>query len=244
MIYFLIPVYNEADNIPLLAETITNCLSGEEKHFVFVDDCSTDGTIDVIKKHFENTRLQIITKQENGGPGDSFNKGFEWILSDSTSPADIVVTIEGDNTSDISILPTMIILSRLNYDLVLASVYAQGGGFKQTSFLRRLFSVIANTIIRFVFDLKVLTLSSFYRVFSIDIIRKIKEKNTILIEEKGFISMVEILLKAIRADAKIIEVPMYLDSSKRKGKSKMKTFKTFISYLHFLFKDLRTKRKQ
>jgi hypothetical protein len=56
--------------------------------------------------------------------------------------------------------------------------------------------------------------------------------------------MVEILLKAIRADAKIIEVPMHLDSSKRKGKSKMKTFKTSMSYIRFLINDLKKKRKQ
>ena len=55
--------------------------------------------------------------------------------------------------------------------------------------------------------------------------------------------MVEVLLKAIRADAKIIEVPMRLDASKRKGKSKMKTFKTALSYLFFLLKDLNSSRK-
>ena len=244
MIYFLIPVFNEADNIPLLTDTITNCLPGEDKYFVFVDDCSTDDTITVIKKHFEGKQLEVITKQVNGGPGDSFNKGLEWILANFKSDKDIVVTLEGDNTSDIGILFTMLTLSRLGYDLVLASVYAQGGGFRQTSFFRRLISVVANTAIRFIFDLKVLTLSSFYRVFSINLLKKIKEKNGVLIEEKGFISMVEILLKAIRADARIIEVPMHLDSSKRKGKSKMKTFKTSMSYLTFLINDLKKKRKR
>src|ERR1700722_9880248 len=107
MIYFLIPVFNETDNIALLADSITNCLPGESKFFVFVDDCSTDNTIAVINKHFADKSLQIITKEANGGPGDSFNKGFDWILNHSASADDIVVTLEGDNTSDIAILPTM-----------------------------------------------------------------------------------------------------------------------------------------
>jgi glycosyltransferase involved in cell wall biosynthesis len=243
MIYILIPVFNEADNISLLADNITNALPGEDKYYVFVDDCSTDETIAVIKKHFEGKQLQVITKEANGGPGDSFNKGFDWILADSKSDKDIVVTMEGDNTSDIGILFTMFTLSKLGYDLVLASVYAQGGGFNKTSFFRRLISVIANAIIRFVFDLKVLTLSSFYRVFSINIIRKIKEDYEVIITEKGFISMVEVLLKAIRSDARIIEVPMRLDSSKRKGKSKMKTMKTAFGYFSFLLRDLTKSRK-
>ena len=47
--------------------------------------------------------------------------------------------------------------------------------------------------------------------------------------------MVEILIKAIKLEAKIIEVPMLLNSENRKGKSKMKIFKTILSYLRFLF---------
>jgi glycosyltransferase involved in cell wall biosynthesis len=237
MIYFLIPVFNEADNIPLLADTITTCLPGEDKHFVFVDNCSTDDTVSFIKKHYGNSRLEIITKQINGGPGDSFNKGFEWILTNSTLPDGIVVTLEGDNTSDISILPTMVTLSRLGYNMVLASVYAQGGGFDKTSSFRKITSLVANLLVRFVFNIKVLTLSSFYRVYAIELLKKIKAENKVLIEEKGFISMVELLVKAIHAKAKIIEVPMLLDSSKRKGKSKMKAVKNMFSYIHFLIKS-------
>ena len=238
MIYFLIPVFNEADNIPLLAKSIINSLPLEEKYYVFVDDCSTDNTIETIKKYFTGQHLQLITKETNGGPGDSFNKGFDWILGSSASLTDTIVTMEGDNTSDINILSKMYTISLLGYDLVLASVYAQGGGFNKTLFFRRLISVLANSMIRFIFDLKVLTLSSFYRIYSVALIRKIKDNNKVLIYEKGFISMVELLLKAIRADAKIIEVPMLLDMSKRKGKSKMKTFKTFLSYVVFLIKDI------
>ena len=61
-------------------------------------------------------------------------------------------------------------------------------------------------------------------------------KHSILIEERGFISKVEILVKAIKNNAKIIEVPMILDSKKRKGKSKMKVLKTIVSYMKFFFK--------
>jgi dolichol-phosphate mannosyltransferase len=238
MIYFLIPVYNESENIPLLSKNTIEILPTEDKFFVFVDDCSTDGTPDTIRKYYEGKQLQIITKETNGGPGDSFNKGFEWILNHSTSPKDIIVTLEGDNTSDVNILPTMIALNRFDYSLVLASVYAQGGGFEKTSFFRKFISFIANTAMRFIFDLKVLTMSSFYRVYSVSLLRELKKKYGVIITEKGFISMVEVLLKAIRTGAKIIEVPMRLDMTSRKGKSKMKTFKTMISYGKFFLKGL------
>jgi hypothetical protein len=68
------------------------------------------------------------------------------------------------------------------------------------------------------------------------LIKKIKEKYGIIIKEPGFISMIEILIKSIKLNSSIIEVPMILKSNKRIGKSKMKILKTMISYLKFLFK--------
>jgi dolichol-phosphate mannosyltransferase len=158
------------------------------------------------------------------------------LLGLDISNADLIVTIEADNTSDIKILERMILNSRAGFDLVLASPYAQGGGFEETTLFRRILSFAANTVLRFCFDVKVLTLSSFYRVYKPDIIKVIKAKYGTIIEEPGFICMVEILIKAIRCKAQIIEIPMVLYSEKRKGKSKMKIIKTGFSYLKFLLK--------
>ena len=49
--------------------------------------------------------------------------------------------------------------------------------------------------------------------------------------------MLEILIKSIKAGASIIEVPMQLNSNNRKGKSKMKIYKTSMEYLKFLFRE-------
>ena len=91
-------------------------------------------------------------------------------------------------------------------------------------------------IFRLLFDIKVLTLSSFYRVYSVSLIRKIKTKYGVIISEVGFISMLEILQKAISSNAQIVEIPMYLKSQNRIGKSKMKVFKTMKAYMRFLIK--------
>ena len=97
MIYFLVPVYNESANLYELAKNLTSALPNEEKYFVFVDDKSTDDTVEVITHHFISERLEIIEKTKNGGPGDSFNLGMNWIIENSTNPKDLVVTVEGDN---------------------------------------------------------------------------------------------------------------------------------------------------
>jgi dolichol-phosphate mannosyltransferase len=236
MLYFVIPVYNEELNISELAENLLKVLPDEEKFFVFVDDCSTDRTIEMINGSFPKDSVHVITKPENKGPGNSFDLGFEYLLGLNISSTDIIVTIEADNTSDIKILERMILNSRAGYDLVLASPYAQGGGFEETTLFRKILSFAANTVLRFCFDVKVLTLSSFYRVYRPDLLRVIKAKYGTIIEEPGFICMVEILIKAIRCKAEIIEVPMVLHSEKRKGKSKMKIIKTGRSYLKFLIR--------
>lgn len=46
--------------------------------------------------------------------------------------------------------------------------------------------------------------------------------------------MLEVLLKAIKCNADIIEVPMILDSGNRIGKSRMKILKTSFEYIRFL----------
>ena len=234
MIYFLIPILNESENIELLSKNLINCLPEENKYYVFVDDGSTDNSVAVLKKMAVSSSYTILGDGLNHGPGYAFNLGFEWILGHSHHDNDIVITLEADNTSDLTILPNMVSISYMGFDLVLASAYAQGGGFEQTTFLRKILSFGANMLLRFAYDIKVLTLSSFYRVYTITILKEVKKKYSSLIAEPGFISMIELLIKIIRTKGKIIEYPMTLHSSKRIGKTKIKVNKTTLRNLRLL----------
>jgi dolichol-phosphate mannosyltransferase len=237
MIFFLIPVFNEEKNIPNLYRELADFSLPEEAFFVFSDDGSTDQSKAIIEDLFKDNLFIILGDGINRGPGAAFNTGFEWILKESKSDSDCVVTLEADCTSDLSILPVMLMLNKMKYDLVLASVYAQGGGLEQTSFFRKFTSACANFLFRFLFNVQVLTLSSFYRVYSLSILQTIKKASPALIAETGFICMLEILVKCIKQGAEVIEVPMRLHSSKRQGQSKMKVFKTTLQYFRFLFKN-------
>lgn len=232
--YFLIPLYNESANIQELHDNLTAVLPGVDKFFVLVDDCSTDDTIQQIHSYFKDTSYHVIEKPLNQGPGDSFNLGFEWILANSLPGAELIVTIEGDNTSDLTTLPKMHAIANLGFDLVLASVYAQGGKLEKTGLFRKIVSLGANVVLRSVFNLRVATMSSFYRIYRISLVQTIKNNHSEIIREKGFICMVEILIKAIKSGASVIEVPTNLLSHKRKGRSKMKILRTFKEYLRFL----------
>ena len=236
MVYFLVPVYNEALNIELLSRSILDTLPDEEKFYVFVDDGSTDDTVKKLKELFSPSCSTILVKQKNAGPGDSFNRGMNWILSHCIDETSLLVSIEADNTSDLSILPKLIDSARGGIDLVLASVYLPGGQFEQTSWLKKVVSWIANSFIRFVFNLKIQTLSSFYRVYTVAILRQVKQKYGVIIEEPGFVSMVEVVIKISSTNGKISEIPTTVYSKKRKGRSKMKIIPTVFSYLKFAVK--------
>jgi dolichol-phosphate mannosyltransferase len=235
MIYFLIPVYNETANLKNLFGELSSLDIAMEVHYVFSDDGSTDKSKEIISELFKGKSFTILGDGINRGPGAAFNTGFAWILQHA-APEDKVVTLEADCTSDLGILNTMLVLRDLGYDLVLASVYAQGGGFEKTSFFRKFISAVANFMFRFLFDVKVLTLSSFYRVYSVALLERIQKKYNGIITEYGFVCMLEILVRAIRCNARIIEVPMKLHSSKRIGQSNMKVLKTTFQYFKFLAK--------
>lgn len=236
MVYFLVPIYNEELNIPALRNSFAGLLADKANFFVFSDDGSSDSSVKMLNEYFSGVAFTVIENKINKGPGNAFNEGFEWILSHSNNENDTVITLEADGTSDLGILPAMLGINRLGYDLVLASVYAQGGGFDKTSFFRRMISSAGNIVFRFFFDLKILTLSSFYRVYSLSLLRKIKQKYPVLITETGFTCMLEILIKSLSVGCQVIEVPMMLYSAKRKGKSKMKILKTTFSYLRVIAK--------
>ncbi len=235
MIYFLIPIYNEAQNIVNLRNNFIKLKFEEKIKILFIDDFSNDESVNLLNYYFKNFNYKIINKDKNKGPGDSFNLGFEWVLKDSNNLNDLIVTMEADNTSSFNILFEMLSICKLGFSIVLASPYCQGGGFKKTNLFKKTLSFFANMLMRTLFSLKLRTLSSFYRIYDIKIIRKIKEKYGNIVTQNGFVSMIEILIKAIKCNARVIEVPMILESGNRIGKSKMKILKTIIEYLKFLF---------
>jgi dolichol-phosphate mannosyltransferase len=240
MIFFLIPIYNEGPNLSRLCGDLLDALPGEAKHFIFVDDCSTDNSLEVIRQSISADRLTTLSNPINSGPGACFSLGFEHLMTRTLSADDRVITLEGDNTCDLTLLPLMNALTReWKFELVLASVYAQGGGFSKTSLSRVVISFIANTLLRSVFGIKVNTLSSFYRIYSATLLQRVKERYGNMVEEAGFICAFELLIKSISVNARVIEVPMILNSDQRIGKSKMKLIRTTVSYLRFFIRNWR-----
>lgn len=235
MIHTIVPVLNEEPNIAGLATRLQEALRGfGDFRILFVDDGSNDGTVAAIKAGGGD--LDVVSHPRNLGPGAAFRTGFQQVLS-TLRAEDLVLTLEGDGTSDLAVLPRMMARIRNeDDDIVLASCYLFGGGIKGTALHRVGLSHIANGLVKQTLGLSGLaTLSSFFRIYQGRALLRFREAfGERLFESDGFESQIEILHLAARLKMRISEVPMVLDGSRRLGQSKMKILRTSIAYLRLI----------
>ena len=64
----IIPCYNERENIIKILDKIDECPISN-KEIIVIDDCSTDGTKDVLETKVKNRVSQLIYHEQNGGKG-------------------------------------------------------------------------------------------------------------------------------------------------------------------------------
>ena len=238
-LYVVVPVFNEEPNIPDLCKAFRD-LAGElggrmAVQFVLVDDGSRDQTVAVARREATagSLTLTVLAHEVNRGPGAAFATGFAW-LGERIRDDDWIITMEGDNTSRHELIKQM--LSRAtteDFDAVFASPYMYGGGLTQTSFIRKLLSSGANLIVKDLLDIQgILTVSSFFRLYrGRTLLRMQRVFGPGIVVRTGFESMVEMVMKMTMLRITISEVAMLLDSSRRKGKSKMKLLRTIRGYL-------------
>jgi dolichol-phosphate mannosyltransferase len=231
MIRFVIPAYNERDNIPNLMADLAPRARELGARVIFVDDGSKDGTADVIEEHADGLHLAIVRHKVNRGLGTAINSGLRAALGESQDD-DAIVTLEADNTSDLDDLPAMLKKFEEGYDVVLASVYAPGGRIVGVAPWRLAASRSVSNAFRYVGGLRdVHTLSSLYRVYRAGTLRRAAETyGYLLVREPGFAANVELLLKLYNAGATVAEVPTVNDWSRRLGVSKMNLRPTVMAY--------------
>jgi dolichol-phosphate mannosyltransferase len=231
MIRFVIPAFNERENIPNLLADLGPRAAELGARIIFVDDGSTDGTAEAIEDHRDGLHLAIVRHKVNRGLGTAINSGLRAALGEAQDD-DAIVTLEADNTSDLDDLPTMLERFDEGNDVVLASVYAPGGRIIGVAPWRLTASKSVSNVFRYAGGLKdVHTLSSLYRVYRAGTLRRAADTyGYLLVREPGFAANVELLLKLYNAGASVAEVPTVNDWSRRLGTSKMNLRPTVMAY--------------
>jgi glycosyltransferase involved in cell wall biosynthesis len=111
----VIPVYNEADSLEPLVAEIDQALTPSHQPFeiVFVDDGSSDGSFDVMRR-LAATRADVraVKLRRNFGKSAALSQGF------AACRGDVVVTMDGDRQDDPGELPRLMAPLDDGYDLV------------------------------------------------------------------------------------------------------------------------------
>ena len=231
MVRFVIPAYNEAENVPRLLAELAPRARELGARVIVVDDGSTDGTGEAVEAHRDDMHLAVVRHKRNRGLGTALNTGLRAALGEA-SDDDAIVTLEADTTSDLDDLPKMLALFEQGYDVVLASVYAPGGAIVGVAGWRLAASKAVSNTFRMLGGLRQIhTLSSLYRVYRAGTLRRAAETyGYLLVREPGFAANVELLLKLYNAGASVAEVPTVNDWTRRQGASKMNLRPTVLAY--------------
>lgn len=134
----VITVMNERENIQPLLIALRNALQEIDYEVVFVDDGSSDGTIQEIIDHSWD-RIRLIELRKNYGQSTAMNAGIEH------ANGKFIALLDGDLQNDPTDIPAMLEkLKAEKWDVVAGERKNRKDGM----FLRKIPSQIANSIIR------------------------------------------------------------------------------------------------
>ncbi len=229
----VIPCYNEEPSLPYLANTLRSVeesLSANYKpEFIFVDDCSKDGTLAKLNELFgAKENVQIVRHETNQGVAAGIMTGLK------AAKTEIVCSMDCDCTYDPHELENMLPLLAEDVDMVTASPYHPKGGVRNVPEWRLFLSKGASFLYRRALRAKLSTYTSCFRVYRRSSVVGLE------IKENGFLGVAEMLGKLDLKGGKIVEYPAILEV-RLFGFSKMKTARTIFGHLGLLSNLLKTR---
>jgi glycosyltransferase involved in cell wall biosynthesis len=137
----VVPVHNEAENIPsLLSEILETSSDYPRAEVIFVNDASTDNTMTLLAElQASEARLIVVTHPKSGGQSAAIHSG----VLRATSP--IIAMLDGDGQNPPSELPKLVAPLLADDACVVGLVAGQRVGRRDT-FSKRMASKFANKI--------------------------------------------------------------------------------------------------
>lgn len=211
----VVPTYNEAENLPVLAERLF-ALDVPEVILVVVDDGSPDGTGEVaihLAGQYDG-RVELVQRHRKEGLGPAYIAGFSYALD---AGADIIVQMDADLSHQPEYIPQFLD-ALTEADVVIGSRYVHGGGVDEDwGILRRLISSGGNFGIRAVTGVKVRDATGGFKAFRQSVLRSLDFTQ---IRCAGFGFQAEVNHACERMGFVVIERPIiFIDRTM--GKSKM-----------------------
>ncbi len=194
----VIPVYNEERWVAALLERVLAAdTCGLDKELVVVDDCSTDGTGNILADHAaRHPEIKLYRQDPNRGKGAALRRGFK------EATGDVVLVQDADleyNPDEYPVLLGPILDGRA--DVVLGSRFL-GGPHRVLFYWHSVGNKILTTLSNVFTNLNLTDMETCYKVFRAEVIKSIE------LEQDRFGFEPEVVAKVARLGARIYEVPI------------------------------------
>jgi glycosyltransferase involved in cell wall biosynthesis len=165
LVSIVIPLYNEEENVKELYSRLKKVMDVQDYDYelLFVDDGSTDRTLELIEPFEENDpKVRILRFRRN------FGKAAAWAAGFDHAKGDVIVTIDGDLQNDPADIPKLVSLIG-EYDIVNGWRKKR----KDPFIIRRFPSIIANWLISRVTGVKLRDYGSGLKAYKADVVKNI-----------------------------------------------------------------------
>lgn len=218
----VIPVYNEKNTIEEIIFRVQAVDVGIKKEIILVDDCSNDGTREILEKLTQDN-IKVYFHSKNQGKGASLQTGF------SKVEGDIILIQDADleyDPREYSKLLEPILDGRA--DAVYGSRFL-GGPHRILFFWHYVGNKILTTLSNITSNLNLTDMETCYKVFKREILDKITLKS------KRFGIEPEITIKLAKMKCRIYEVPISY-SGRDYSEGKKTGWKDGVSAIFHIFK--------
>lgn len=236
MISIIFPLFNERDNIihynndlfPIIDNISRK--TGEQFEFVFVDDGSSDDTVEQVRMLARTrTDIKILVHQKNSGMGTAIKTGLE------SCRGELVITMDADLTfRPVDVEKLIDKYHETNADCISGSPYLEKGLMEEVTPLRLLMSKSVNFLYRVLLGSKITCVSPIFRLYRRSVLMDMD------ISSKNFEINAEIISKLLIGGKTVVEVPVPL-LKRRFGESKINIKKEIKNYLLLLYRIFNTK---
>ncbi len=189
----VIPVYNEKDTILEVISRVNRVPL--DKEIIIVDDCSTDGTREVLQ-NFSHNNVKIFYHETNQGKGAALRTGFKQVQGD------IVIIQDADLEYNPDEYPLIIAPIRDGHaDAVFGSRFL-GGPHRVHLFWHYVGNTILTTLSNMFTNINLTDMETCYKAFKASLLKEFT------VESNRFGIEPELTAKLARLKCRIYEVPI------------------------------------